>query len=84
MPRQAMSSSAAFIAYVSVGSYRRFGSVLRGPALLLVRVTPPPPLLVAQSMASLGRPLASPLLWSISTFSHEIYHRGFVSRVGSI
>ena len=35
-------------------------------------------------MASLGRPLASPLLWSISTFSHEIYHRGFVSRVGSI
>ena len=38
-------------------------------------------LLVAQSMASLGRPLASPLLWSISTFSHEIYHRGFVSRV---
>ena len=54
------------------------------PALLLVRVTPPPPLLVAQSMAPLGRPLASPLLWSISTFSHEIYHRGFVSRVGSI
>ena len=43
-----------------------------------MRVTPPPPLLVAQSMASLGRPLASPLLWSISTFSHEIYHRGFV------
>ena len=38
-----------------------------------MRVTPPPPLLVAQSMASLGRPLASPLLWSISTFSHEIY-----------
>ena len=32
-----------------------------------MRVTPPPPLLVARSMASLGRPLASPLLWSIST-----------------
>ena len=31
MPRQAMSTSAAFIAYVSVGSYRRFGSVLRVP-----------------------------------------------------
>ena len=84
MPRQAMSTSAAFIAYVSVGSYRRFRFRVVCPALLLVRVTPPPPLLVARSMAPLGRPLASPLLWSISTFSHEIYHRGFVSRVGSI
>ena len=42
-----------------------------------MRVTPPPPLLVAQSMASLGRPLALPLLYEFCFFPrfscvHEI------------
>ena len=49
-----------------------------------MRVTPPPPLLVApEHGVSWSTTSVAPALVD-QYFSHEIYHRGFVSRVGSI
>ena len=75
MPRPAKTTSCSFyLIYVPhplprlrqrqlLPLYPRFPVTF--PALPLVWVTPPPLFLVAQGMASLGRPLAPPLPWSI-------------------